>query len=1007
MPGNRRLLLFLLVLLLLLPWDPEVLAQSSPPPPGPRQPGDSPARAPRPPLHGAPSAPLVMLGLGGSRRSTGMDWAEAPPPPTPPSQQRVLADLQDGASRPRMGNWCPFQRSRLVTFVASCKTEKFLVHSQMPCPSGTPDCQRVMYRLSMKPIYQIKQKVLVSLDWRCCPGYSGQDCQHYDPSLIPVSTNRAGGKEEEKHGEDSAERTLTAAAITWPGASTVLRRAISSQGKHRGDLQNDIQQATDHLLDLQDQQEHNLTRMAVPAHQTQSDADSLLRPGLPAHLQDLLRDHFAPVWSSYNQSLQAMARVLNNLTRDVEANRRGLEGFREMTEPRPDLQELGTKFEAKVQESAAREDQLRRDLEGRLQVRQTALHRDLMALEADHDLRLKRLQKTQQLLLLPMNRSLAEVRRGQALLQDRLQLLWTNLSALSAAAAGGGREALQALEGLNATLAGHTEQIQELYSESDETFEQITQLERQLRDLQAQNKATVEEIRVILMEKSLIAEENKEDLERQILELNFTLGQLQGSHWDLLKYLKACNCQKLSWDLDLVQEQQQNATRLLEESQLSLDEQARLGRSSLQALRAAVEDLSVSLDDQREQAARGAMQTSRLRSQVQALAGDVGSLRQTERHFLAEIRRLNGSFGALLNDALRHENMLEALLGKEVMEDLSEEEAGALPMTYDDITAALRDAQDQLRDAQDQLRDRDARLDALEERLRILEGGGARSPQEMPEIPRPSHEASEEGLPGDPVDGVVRRLEEETKHLAAELRRLESDLADGRSCGNCSGLTGPAGPRWGELEATERNFQRHLQLFQGLFSNYADLVAANVSLDLAKLHSVLSRKGKKQQRGLDALGKKGKKQKERAEEGRPPPRGPGDPEADSPVAFYTGFSEGTDEPGPVRFDETHVNFGQGYVAEHSCFRAPRRGLYVFAVSAAFRPGPGLGHLVLGRQRRTPVGGGPDQAAGGPAFAFALAELQRGERVWFELARGSLLKRSPAPTAFGGFLLFKT
>lgn len=40
-------------------------------------------------------------------------------------------------------NWCPYQKSRLVTFVAACKTEKFLVHSQQPCPQETPDCQKV------------------------------------------------------------------------------------------------------------------------------------------------------------------------------------------------------------------------------------------------------------------------------------------------------------------------------------------------------------------------------------------------------------------------------------------------------------------------------------------------------------------------------------------------------------------------------------------------------------------------------------------------------------------------------------------------------------------------------------------------------------------------------------------------------------------------------------------------------------------------------------------------
>lgn len=40
-------------------------------------------------------------------------------------------------------NWCPYQKSRLVTFIATCQTEKFLVHSQQPCPQGAPDCQNI------------------------------------------------------------------------------------------------------------------------------------------------------------------------------------------------------------------------------------------------------------------------------------------------------------------------------------------------------------------------------------------------------------------------------------------------------------------------------------------------------------------------------------------------------------------------------------------------------------------------------------------------------------------------------------------------------------------------------------------------------------------------------------------------------------------------------------------------------------------------------------------------
>ena len=51
--------------------------------------------------------------------------------------------------------------------------------------------------------------------------------------------------------------------------------------------------------------------------------------------------------------------------------------------------------------------------------------------------------------------------------------------------------------------------------------------------------------------------------------------------------------------------------------------------------------------------------------------------------------------------------------------------------------------------------------------------------------------------------------------------------------------------------------------------------------------------------------------------------------------------------------------------------------------------------------------GHEQRGGSPATTFAMAELQKGERVWFELTQGSIMKRSPPGTAFGGFLMFKT
>ncbi|KAK2098235.1 Multimerin-2 [Saguinus oedipus] len=66
-----------------------------------------------------------------------------------PGRRGYLSGVQDAACDPLppcvtlMRNWCHYPMSKLVTLLAVCKTEKFLVHSQQPCPQEAPDCQKV------------------------------------------------------------------------------------------------------------------------------------------------------------------------------------------------------------------------------------------------------------------------------------------------------------------------------------------------------------------------------------------------------------------------------------------------------------------------------------------------------------------------------------------------------------------------------------------------------------------------------------------------------------------------------------------------------------------------------------------------------------------------------------------------------------------------------------------------------------------------------------------------
>ncbi|XP_024417151.3 multimerin-2 isoform X1 [Desmodus rotundus] len=906
----------------------------------------------------------LLLSLGGAL-GWGLlgAWAQVPgtmfPDPHSPRQPGVWrAEAEDIDRDPIRRNWCPYQKSRLVTFIAACKMEKFLIHSQQPCPQGALDCQKVMYRVAHKPVYQVKQKVLASVAWRCCPGFAGSDCQHHDPAAIPEPADPGDGLQEHWDGPASFE----------PGHPATETSSIMVPQEHMlRDLQNDIHHIS------------NLTAEMTEANQ----AD----PEFPGRsLEQVLP--FGPIWSSFNQSLHSLFEAIRNLSLDVEANRQAIKMVQDSTVPRADFQELGAKFEAKVQENAQRVGQLQQAVEDRLNAQNFSLHHSLSEVQANVDTKLKRLLKAQE--HLGSNGSLVAAAAGAGArpepesLQARLGQLQRNLSALHLATSHREEEVQSILEDMKATLAQHVEEIRELYSESDETFDQISKVEQQMEKLQV-NYQVLRELRVMLIEKSLIVEENKVETDRQLLELNLTLQHLQGGHADLIKYINDCNCQKLSSGLDIVQEGHRNTVHTLQDTQVRLDQKPQQDNSSLQALSHMVAAMSRAVAEHQAEDEQVRADRARLRTQLQALNSEVGALKAAEGKLWLEVRQLHSSFAALLEDALRHEAVLTSLFGEEVT--LSEEATGPLPLRYEEIRAGLHDAASGLREQALGWAALAARVSALEQ---AAVGGG-----QGPELLEPSHEVVPEEAGGSDPAGV-----------APELQRLGPDIERLGQCCEASWaatLHSSLQSLHRALSTTQQGLERHQQLFHSLFGNFQGLVAANVSLDLGKLQAMLGRKGKKQQKGLEASQKRNKKQVVPLVDAL----GADLHKAGIAVAFYASFSEGMATLQTVKFNTTYINIGSSYFPEDGYFRAPERGVYLFAVSIEFGPGPGTGQLVFGDHQRTPVSTTEEHSGGSTATAFAMAELQKDDRVWFELTQGSVMKRSPSGTAFGGFLVFKT
>lgn len=567
---------------------------------------------------------------------------------------------------------------------------------------------------------------------------------------------------------------------------------------------------------------------------------------LQPHVDAFLQAHVGPIWKSFSESLHSLSQAIRNLSLEVEANRQAVKMVQEDTVTRADLQELGAKFDAKVQENNQRVGQLWQDVEEQLHAQRRSLHHALSEVQTEMSTKLKQLVKAQELPgangSLVVASAAAAAKPEPESLQARLGQLQRNISALHRIM-DQREEALRGtLKNMDSVLSRHVDEIKELYSESDETFDQISKVERQVEELLV-NHTGLRELRVILMEKSLIMEENKVELEEQLLELNLTLQHLQVGHADLIKYVKDCNCRRLNSDVDVIREGQRDATRTLEETQVSLDEQHQLDDSSLQSLQSTVDAMSSAMDEHKGESERARAERARMRSQLRALEHAVEALKTVANQTRREMRQLHSSFAALLEDALRHQAVLTALFGEETMEEMSEEAPRPLPLNYDQIRLALRDAASGLQEQA-------FGWNALATRVEVLEQAVEQHPQ-LAEQLEPSHD------PG--------REEEATAlaNLEQEIQRLNSDVKQvGRCCEAswAASLNGSLEDLHSMVSDTRHSLRQHQQLFQGLFQNFQELVANNISLDLGKLHAMLSKKDKKQQKGLGASRKREKKQ---------------------------------------------------------------------------------------------------------------------------------------------------
>ncbi|KAL2780591.1 multimerin-1 precursor [Daubentonia madagascariensis] len=128
------------------------------------------------------------------------------------------------------------------------------------------------------------------------------------------------------------------------------------------------------------------------------------------------------------------------------------------------------------------------------------------------------------------------------------------------------------------------------------------------------------------------------------------------------------------------------------------------------------------------------------------------------------------------------------------------------------------------------------------------------------------------------------------------------------------------------------------------------------------------------------------------------------------VAFFASHTYGMTTPGPILFNNLDVNYGASYTPRTGKFRVPYLGVYVFKYTIESFSAHISGFLVVDGKDKLAFESeniNSEIHCDRVLTGDALLELNYGQEVWLRLVKGTIPAKFPPITTFSGYLLYRT
>ncbi|XP_032868550.1 multimerin-2 isoform X2 [Amblyraja radiata] len=892
---------------------------------------------------------------------------------------------------PPVRNWCAFVKSRLSTSVISCGVERFVQRPTEPCGNGMGSCQHAVYQLALIPMYKVKQMIITALEWRCCPGHMGANCED------TVSTATSLG-----HAPESGQVTEEVVDPKLPALEDMVKTYVEGflrQHHHSvwASFNDSLQVLSDKVFNL--------------SHDVETDRR---KHGKLSERQTELEELGTKLKLKLDENSEQLRKMEDKLKGQQWEIDKELHAHRVTLDHNMTI--IKTETDLKIKRS-----------QKMIQMKSHLLNNSTAELRKDQD----RLW----LEIFTLNESIAKT----AELQGPKPCPACNSKAVHQDVG----MTKEVLDKLSIALQIHSSNLTNLTcGMCAPSSKQVAAFQHKLEKQEANCAQLVAGLEREMNQK---LNETRRGFMEAILGLNvsFThqrsgqsehISRLDNKVKELSQLLygmpedeQLCDCQKLLVDYSLVLDNLRNASDFMDKMHFDLTyvKQQELELSNnfndsvqdlfmaLQQIRQQFQDFQYLLDEKHSILTEDIF---KLQKDSSMIMEDIGNLKKFDGIMDSRMKYLNSSFNSLLEDALRHTVILESLLEQDILEITSDGATKPQLLSMNTLYQVLNETENELADQK-------MILESINFKLQLLEGTrdltGAEEAESSSEIDDTDgrklmeleHEAMEEKQNGlQSNTSKISFREKDIEMLNLRLITLESQCNSMDNYYNRS--LGQMKERFTKsVEALEFDVSSLKQFLDGhvtefhRFTGHTDRVSNGTS-----------------RTGRGGLGLKRMRKHQR--EGHHTNKHLGDYRNASTLnhdkstptvqeflaAFFVGLSNASESTKILKFDQILLNYGDCYSQEKGHFKAPLKGVYMFVVTVEFGQGPGLGFLLVDGKLQRSIHKQQQQQQqqhGSWVWSYTLVELHKGQHVWVEVTQGLVIQRTPPETTFGGFLLFKT